>query len=91
MLKTKGTITYTTKENPDQPITEEVLSAYQQAGTYQVNIKLPAKYRYPYFLYYGYSKKWMVPDKEDKYGDLLYKEFDGKIISFEYTTYWEED
>lgn len=91
MLKTKGTFTYTTKENPDQPITGEVLSAYQQAGNYQVNLKHPSKHSYPYFLYYRYSKRWLVPDKEDEYGDLLYKEFDGKIISFEYITYWEED
>ena len=90
MIKTKGTITYTTKENPDQPIIRNVLSAYQQAGLYQINLKdsngSPSE-----FIYMLRSKELLIPDKKDEYGEILYKEFDGKIISFEYTTYWEED
>ncbi len=90
MIKTKGTFIYTTKENPDQLITEEVSSAYQQAGLYQINLKdsdsLPSE-----FIYMFRSKELLIPDKKDEYGEMLYKKFEGKIISFEYTTFWEED
>lgn len=92
MFKTKGFITYTTKENPDQPITREVLCAYQQSGLYCISLKdydnSPSE-----FIYNNGIKDnmFLIPDKEDEYGETIYKKFDGKILAFEYKTYWEED
>lgn len=85
MIKTKGFIVYTTKDNPEQQIRKEVSYIDWFMGDLQVYEKFP----YIDFYFDTSSNKWLIPYVED--GAIKYKEFDGKVVAFEYNTYYLDD
>ena len=83
MLKTKGSIIYSTSDNPSTSVTQNIAYTQQFGDSFEVFTDTDKR-----FYYYKSVDKWLVSCKKDEYDELLYDEFDGKIISFEYTTYW---
>lgn len=84
MIKEEGYITYLPKGS-DKPVTEKVIYASWFCGDLLVHTDSILEYK---FYYQTSTDKWVVPYKRDEeYGTMLYKEFDGKVLKFEYNTY----
>ena len=85
MFEKKGYITYTTENNPDKPITLPVDSFYHEYDFVSIDIDPNIKGSHPEsFAYNRHTKKWLVPGRKNKWGERPWKEFEGKIIDFEF-------
>jgi len=85
MFEKKGYITYTTKNNPNKPITLPVDDFNYYRDIQTIDVDPCAKGSHP--ICFGYdrsTKKWLVPGRADKWGERKWKEFEGKVIDFEF-------
>ena len=86
MIKEEGHITYTIKDNP-LPITKYVIYITRMGKCVEIYLDDDSLVS-PAFLYDSSTNTWFVPSK-DKYGEFAWKAFNGKVLSFEFRTYFE--
>ena len=85
IFEKKGYITYTTKNNPNKPITLPVDSFNYYGNVQYIDICSDAKGSHPKcFAYNRSTERWLVPGRADKWGERKWKEFEGKVIDFEF-------